>query len=197
MGLIPTGISIAAAFLAELINPVFIRARNIGGFIADVTVREVHLDQLRIVDHPVEQGAEITDHAYKRPVRVTITVGYSNSSYQSGGDPNYVQETYAAFLALQSSRQPFDILTGKRAYTSMLAETIRVETDEKSEDTLNMTVECRQIILVTTQTVTVPNQANMANPASNAATLTQGTKPLAAAPNANVGGFPPVQGFGP
>jgi hypothetical protein len=190
MGLIPTGISIAAAFLADLINPVFIRPRTIGGFIADVTVREVHLDQLRIVDHPVEQGAEITDHAYKRPVRVTITVGYSNSSYQSLGDPNYVQEIYAAFLALQSSREPFDILTGKRAYTSMLAETIRVETDQRSEDTLNMTVDCRQIILVTTQAVTVPNQANMANPASNAGTQTQGTKQLTAAPNYNAAGTP-------
>ena len=190
MSLIPTGISIAAAFLADLINPVFIRPRNIGGFIADVTVREVHLDQLRIVDHPVEQGAEITDHAYKRPVRVTITLGYSNSSYQSGGDPNYVQEIYAAFLALQASRQPFDILTGKRAYNSMLAESIAVETDEKSEDSLHMIVSCRQIILVTTQTVTVPNQANMKNPQSTAATQTQGTKQLTGAPNYNASGTP-------
>lgn len=190
MSLIPIGVTIAAAAVLELLSPVFFRPRNIAGFIADVTIKEDHDDELAVVDHPVEQGAAITDHSFKRPARLTVTVGYSTSSFQAEGDPNYVPEIYQQFLALQASRQPFDVLTGKRAYTNMLMTRLRTETDEKTENSMILTCEMRQIILVTTQAVTVPNQANMANPQANAATQTQGTKALTTAPNFNAAAAP-------
>jgi hypothetical protein len=47
--------------------------------IAQATVEEHHNDELEITDHPVEQGAMISDHAYKRPAEVTLRLGWSNS----------------------------------------------------------------------------------------------------------------------
>lgn len=159
----------------ELVAGVLIQPRSIGGFIADCTVEEQHEDRLRITQHPVEQGASITDHAFKEPATVTITAGWSNSSPNSGGNGQYVQQIYAAFLALQSGREPFDVLTGKRAYTNMLVETISTRTDAAHENAMILIVKCQEIILVTTQTVTVPNSANMAAPALNAPTQNLGT----------------------
>jgi hypothetical protein len=162
-GLIPIGISIAAAQALELLNPVMILQRNIGGFIADVTVEEIHTDLVEITENPVEQGADVTDHAFVKQPNLLIRAGWSNSSPQAGGDPNYVTDTYQQFQDLQAGRQPFDIITGKRSYSNMLILRLQVRTDETAEDALMMECECRQVNLVNTQTVTVPN-ANMASP---------------------------------
>lgn len=47
--------------------------------VAQTTIEELHRDSLEITEHPIEQGAAISDHAYKRPVEVIITCGWSNS----------------------------------------------------------------------------------------------------------------------
>jgi hypothetical protein len=165
MSLIPIGLSIAEAAALDLLNPVIFRQRNIGGFVADVTIEEVHDDVLTITKNPVEQRAAVTDHSYKEPSSVIIKAGWSNSSPAAGGDPDYVNDTYQALLDLQSSRQPFDIITGKRSYSSMLMGRITVRTDEGTENVLALQVAATQIILVNTQTVSVPD-AKMANPQS-------------------------------
>lgn len=181
MNLIPLGTTVAIAAAARLILPFVLKPRIIGGFIPNVTVEEHHEDELVITEHPVENGAEITDHSYKRPEKVTIKCGWSNSSFAALGNPAYIDQIYQAFLALQRSRQPFMILTGKRSYTSMLARKVSVTTDEKTENILMMVVECQQVIIAVTQTVTVPAQAAMKTPAANAATNLTGTR--AATPN--------------
>lgn len=52
--------------------------------VAQVTVEEVHQDETEITEHPVEQGAAISDHAFARPSEVVITAGWSNSPNNSG-----------------------------------------------------------------------------------------------------------------
>lgn len=54
--------------------------RSIGSIVANVTVEEHHHDELEITDHPVERGATISDHAYKRPNEVTIVCAWSAST---------------------------------------------------------------------------------------------------------------------
>jgi hypothetical protein len=174
MSLIPVGLTVAAAQALDLLNPVMILQRNIGGFIADVTVEEIHTDLLEVTDNPVEQGADVTDHAFVKQPNLLIRAGWSNSSLQAGGDPNYVTDTYQQFQDLQAGRQPFDIITGKRSYSNMLILRLQVRTDETTEDALMMECECRQINLVNTQTVTVPN-ANMASPEATGNTTNRGT----------------------
>ena len=187
MSLIPTGITVAIAETLDLLNPVMITQRNIGGFIADVTVEEIHADALQVTENPVEEGANVTDHAFVRPARLMIKAGWSNSSPQAEGDPDYVNDTYQQFLDLQASRQPFDIVTGKRAYSNMLITLLQVRTDETTEDALMMECECRQVILVNTQTVKVPN-ANMASPEATGSKVNRGTVQPIAATNYRGGG---------
>lgn len=185
MTIIPAGTAVLVSALAGLITPVLFRQRSIGGFIADVTVEEDHVDELEITEFPVQQGANVTDHSYKRPAQVRILVGYSNSSIVSFGDPNYVQNVYAQFLALQASRQPFDIFTGKRFYSSMLIRRLHTKSDEKSENIAMLDVECRQIIVVSSQTVTVPPASSMKSPQSTAPVSNTGQKSLASGTNFN------------
>lgn len=176
MSLLPVGITVLRAVALGLLSPILVRQRSIGGFVADVTVEEDHEDELSITDSPVEQGATITDHAVKRPAQLVVKVGYSNSSLQALGNPNYVQQVYSAFLTLQATREPFDVLTGKRFYTDMLIRRLSTTTNERTEDALMMTCEMRQIIITNTQTVNLPPSQSMKTPSANAPTVDTGTK---------------------
>ena len=169
MGFLPPGITVIGAAALNLLSPILFMSRSIGGFVANVTLEEDHNDEIEITDHPVEYGASITDHAFKRPPSVIITCGWSNSSIAALGNPFYVNQVYQAFLDMQASVIPFDIFTGKRFYSDMLAKRISCKTDEKTENALLLTVECRNIQIVSTQVVSsgLGSQANMKDPVVN------------------------------
>lgn len=156
--------------------------RSFGGFTAMVTVDEGHTDTLTITEHPVEQGAAITDHAFKNAAELTLNVGWSDS-----GENNDVgvAEIYAQLLELQASREPFDVTTGKRNYKDMLIASLVTFTDEKTENALMVQVGLRQVIIVQTQTVTVPPREVQAEPQKTAETTNTGTKQAVPAKNAN------------
>lgn len=124
-------------------------ARAVGTVIPDVVVREVHRDEMIITQHPVEKGATITDHAFKRPSEVEMFCGFSNSTV---GYEGYTRDVYQRLLALQNTRRPFTAYTGKRAYRNMLIRGLSVETGPSSENTLMVVVGLQEIILVSTQT---------------------------------------------
>lgn len=178
--------------------------RSIGSFSAYVVLEEQHRDELEITEHPVEQGASIADHAFKRPAEVTIHCGWSNSpvdqsffsslkalvntpnlvqSMLQGNSESQVKEIYSKLLELQQSRQLVDIYTGKRAYKNMLLRSISTATDRQTENSLMVTVVARQVIIVQTQVVTVASAAeNQKFAQSTMPTANSGTKQLQPAP---------------
>lgn len=175
--------------------------RSIGAFKAQVTIKEQHTDELEITEHPVEQGAAISDHAYKRPAVLVIEAGWSNSpsvagpfegvaaglratvtgvqSLITGNAASQVREIYAKLLKLQSDRIPFDVYTGKRIYNNMLVKGLSTTTDKDTENSLIITATLWQVIIVSTQTVTIAAPAaNQANPSSTMPPANSGTKQL-------------------
>lgn len=186
-----TALGVGGSALSSLVQSILVRPRSIAGFIADVTIEERHEDALAITSHPVERGSSISDHAYRQPSKLTIRCGWSNSSMHiadalsSGNilglfDPDYVRTVYDNFLALQRSRQLFDVVTGKRTYSNMLIARLVVTTDDKSENSLMMICECQEIIMADTQAVSVPSSANMKSPSINGGTVSAGQKQLSA-----------------
>lgn len=184
--------------------------------IAQATVEEHHDDELEITEHPIEEGAVISDHAFMRPSRVIIRCAWSNSpsgpsgliskavgvgaalnktvgvlaavastvqaaqSILSGNDQNQVRQIYKKLLALQSDRIPFDLFTGKRAYRTMLIRSLAVDTSAETENILAVTAVCQQIIIVSTQVVSIKSQSD---PESTAPTKELGPKSLFTPPN--------------
>jgi hypothetical protein len=147
------------------VDTVFMKPyRSIGGIIAEVTIEESGRDELMITEHPVEQGAPIADHAFKRPAEVVMHCGWSEGGSGFLGAQGGV---YGALLSWQAALVPFDLFTGKRWYPNMLIAGLVVETDEHSEHALMATITCREIILVSSQTVTGSGgDANTAAPSS-------------------------------
>lgn len=83
--------------------------RKIGSIVANITVEERHQDDLEITDHPVEQGASITDHAFKRPSEVVVKVSWSNSLSKtttlSGGLANAALNTLSGAAQQTATNQ--------------------------------------------------------------------------------------------
>lgn len=156
--------------------------RSIGNLDIDCTIREQGTDVYTPTNHPVEQGAAITDHVYRNPSQLVMEIGFSNSSAQAGGSNDYVNQTYADLLAMQGDRLPLTIVTGKRTYQNMIITSLAVTTDETTEAILACTVTCREIIIVQTQVTTVGPSDVQAEPQKTADPLDRGTvQPIDAA----------------
>lgn len=175
--LIPqTGASAGAQIADLLVRPI----RQIGFIIPQVVLSELHHDELAITQHPVEQGAPISDHAFKQPAQLFIRAGWSSSS--PGAIPAglitqnqaFVIAVYQALLDLQAAREPFLVWTGKRLYTNMLLAALDVETDERTETALFVTARFQEVIIVSTQTVRVASSSQQATPQTTAPTSSTG-----------------------
>lgn len=57
---------------------------TLADIVAQAVVEEKHTDQLEVTEHPLETGASITDHAYKKPAEVRLEMAWSNSPSRSG-----------------------------------------------------------------------------------------------------------------
>jgi hypothetical protein len=183
----------------------------LGDIVAQATLEEKHQDELEVTEHPVEQGAAIVDHAFKRPAEVILHLGWSNSpssagslvaagaglvsavspvaaqltnayglvtgirSTLAGGAADKIQAMYQALLQLQETRALFVIYTGKRVYTNMICKSLMTETDSKTENSLLITVVCKQVILVNTETKLL-SKNKVSNPKLNASPLNLGKK---------------------
>jgi hypothetical protein len=143
-----TATSTFGALIGDIVGNVALIAggqRSIGGIYPHVTMEEVHEDRLQITQHPIDTGTPVTDHSFMQPYTVEIRCGWSDSTAATQG---FVQTVYQELLALQASRQPFAVRTGKRAYTSMLMASLGVKTDPDSEYALMVTIIAQQIIIV-------------------------------------------------
>jgi hypothetical protein len=157
--------------------------RSIGGIPAQVVIEELERDELTITEHPVEQGAPIADHAFKRPSEVTIRAGWSAAI--AGDLSANGSGVYGILLQMQAALQPFNVFTGKRSYKDMLIQSLSVETDEKSEYALMATITCRQIIIVTTSVTSTTgassDSANHTDPQSTGPGVNNGSQQVTSA----------------
>ena len=161
------------------------RSRKIGLIIPDVVVSEKHQDALEITEHPVEIGAPVSDHSYKRPAEVTMEMGFSGGgSLLDFADTSAIgislstspKDIYQQILDLQASRVPFDVTTGKRQYSNMLIRAIDVTTDRTSENVLMCVLTLREVIISQTQSISVADKADMQDGVSTSSVQNTGTK---------------------
>lgn len=113
-------------------------ASGLQPLLATVTISENHRDELEITEHPVEQGAPIADHAFKRPAEVTLRIMWSMAPPTPGGSGSIVSQAVSlagtlfpvagiAAAALPTINAVQSLLTGnapdqiKSVYNQLLA----------------------------------------------------------------------------
>lgn len=170
----------------DIISTLFhLQSRSIGIIIPDVVISEKHSDTLEITEHPVEVGAAISDHAYRRPSEVVMEVGFSGGGSLLDFASNLTatgvlglspSEVYENIITLQRDRIPFDVVTGKRIYQNMLLRNVEVTTDKSSENVLMATLTLREVILTSAGAIQVADKSNMTEGVSTAAMQNSGVK---------------------
>lgn len=179
------------AGLSAGLDILFKTNRKIGPYLPDCAITEEHSDVLTLTKHPVEGGANITDHAYKEPSTLRLQWAWSNSAPANalggnlgsallssvigfGGSEDYIQQVYGNLLNLQVNGQVLTVSTGKRLYYDMMITGLSVKTDNNSAYSLPMEIELTQVILVATQSAQTPSQDQQQDPQQTAQTQAQG-----------------------
>lgn len=162
-------------------------------FVGQVTLEETHHDDLEIVDHPIQQGAPITDHVFKKPAELILHIGWSGAQLVSGGlipantpGPLYLNQLAAIYNQLlvgQQSAVLYTVVTAKRQYTQMAIKSIVTQSDVANENVLMVTLHMRQLFIVNAQVISVPaSQGAQATPQVTNPVSPNGRTPLVPAP---------------
>jgi hypothetical protein len=157
--------------------------RSFGGvlqpFSGYVTLSESTTDEIEITQQPVQQGASIADHAFRKPTGLALQVVFGSagvvSSLLSGNPSRSLADTYQSLLALQNTFIPFTVSTVKRTYKNMLFSALGVTTDRKTENILSITAKFQEVIIVSVGIVLVPS-SQLKNKGKNQGTQKVGPK---------------------
>ena len=169
-------------------------------YVPDAVMRVEHQQEAHITEHPVQTGANISDHAYAMPARVTLDIGMSDamSAYASSTSSDAVMAAGAwsgpsksksvnAFTEITSwatSRVIVSVGTRLKVYSNMMVESITPEETNKTKTSLRCRVTFKQVFIANVQQV-----AASALPQTTQFTtsgVTTGT-PLSAAQSAQYG----------
>ncbi|WP_406858487.1 phage baseplate protein [Alsobacter sp. KACC 23698] len=116
-------------------------SRSIGGVFVDVVISEEHTSEMEIAEHPVEQGAKISDHAWRTPRKLRL---------ESVVDSSRAVASFNALLALQATAEPFSIVTGLTVYSNMLIKSLVATRDKEKARVLFFTADLQEVIIVNT-----------------------------------------------
>lgn len=151
------------------ISSLFGTKRTIGDIDLQVVINESTSDILTITKQPVQQGAPITDHAYKEPTVYSVTAFFPDNIFVS------LSKVYQDLLDLQNAMTPFVVVTPKRVYPSMLLAALSQTTDKQTENCLSVSMSFQQVIIVNVVTTQLP-RSKQRTPKVTQSTLPVGTK---------------------
>jgi hypothetical protein len=135
---------------------------SVGGLTFDAVLKTSHASKITTTSHPVESGANITDHAFVDPAEVTIEIGMTDCNGVGVSDA-----MFKSLQALQTSRQPMTIQTRFKQYTNMLVISMSVPDDYMTMNALKAVLMCREIIIVGAATVAVSSQSQKSGSTSS------------------------------
>lgn len=109
----------------------------------DVTLREGHGRTAETTDHPIEKGADITDHVRKKPRTYTIEGYVTNTPLTGTPDGGIAQATYDALDALVG--RVVTVKTRFKTYQNMVLTQLDVPRDRGTGEGLHFTGSFKQI----------------------------------------------------
>jgi hypothetical protein len=164
---------------------------SIAGYILDLVETENHEKSADVTDHPVEDGADVSDNVRIKPDELTFTnaivsntpIGAAlaarrlNSNVSVSGAPSAgtlspAQDAWNTLKGIFNARQTVEVVTGLEKYTSMILDKLTVVQTAKSAGGLIFTAHFKFVRIVANKRVTVaiPNggngQSNMGTRAS-------------------------------
>lgn len=136
--------------------------RSMGGLTFDAVFEETHESTLEVTDNPVETGVVVSDHAYMKPSRITLSAGVSDTPLVVSttdvfaSDASRATRAFELLTELQARAEPFDVQTGLKLYKNMICTSVRTSQDKDTSGALVFTADIREVLIVYTQVVKYP-----------------------------------------
>lgn len=128
----------------------------------DAVLKTEHVNQRRITQHPVQVGANITDHSFQLPARLTMEIGVSDVMDCFKGDYDWTWETdsrsinaFQKLKKIQESGIALSVTTRLFTYDNMVIESISVPEDYRTLYSLRASIIFQQIITIQTSTTKI------------------------------------------
>jgi hypothetical protein len=125
----------------------------------DAVLKTEHVNQRRITQHPIQVGANISDHSFQLPARLTMEIGVSDVMDCYNASYDWVSEevgrsinAFQGLKKLQDSGQSLSVTTRLFTYDNMIIESISVPEDYRTLYSLRASIIFQQIITVQTST---------------------------------------------
>lgn len=143
---------------------------GINGFPFDLFISEKHKLDFSVSDHPIQNGATISDHVHKQLQHVTIEGLFTNHPLKKLEEINNVtfkdefatkeeKETltnralrkFDELRELANKRRPVRLVTSLQVYPKMIITSLSYDRDAKSGSSIRFTMELREIQIVNLQ----------------------------------------------
>lgn len=144
----------------------------------EATLEETHSESASTTDHPVEDGADITDHIRRNPTELSLKGIVSNypilvlASIRAqpsipGGDPSTrAEDAYRWLVEAKDQGKLLSVGTTLRDYSNMAILGITVVRDKDRSNVVELDLSLREIIVATTEQVAPPAPTNTARSAA-------------------------------
>ena len=140
---------------------------KIGSLQLDVTVSETHEYNAKATQFPVEDGSTITDHIINDPIQVqmegfvtnnpiVLTTGF-DENVDRGAGSNKDELALAALMDIRDKREPIDIVTGMRKYSSMAMISLSIPRDAGTGAAFRFSATFVEVRKVSSKYVKLPN----------------------------------------
>jgi hypothetical protein len=163
---------------------------TIDGYRIDVAEAEEHAFNAAITEHPLENGAVVSDHVRDTPIAVTIQGIVSDTPIGTLADERNAlslpsQEIYDKLLELRAKKEPITIETSLGTFANMVLQSLNVPRSISTGEAFKFRAAFQQIQLVTNERtrikVAVPRAAKKEHKGNKASPET-GTDDVPAAP---------------
>jgi hypothetical protein len=142
-------------------NQVFRQAR---------AIKAIVKEQAKLMEHPVETGAVITDHRVILPVEIELSMVLQAPDYQ---------DVYRAIRSYYFNGTVLMVQTRSGIYENQIISSMPHQEDPDQYNALTLALSLKQVQFVTASTAVVPRDS------TNATTVNRGTQQATTAPTAS------------
>lgn len=143
---------------------------QIGVVVLDASIEETHTLASEVTEHPVEEGASISDHIRRLPKSIEISGLITNHplfllpsinapsplTTDTAAQADRVKAAYDEFERAHDSGALVNVITSLREYENMAITGISIIRNSANGNVLNATFSLRELITAKTETVEAP-----------------------------------------
>ena len=136
-----------------------IKSPSFGDFIFDAVISAEHSREVTVTSHPVQYGAEISDHSYLEPETVNLSIGMSDVMSDIGQAAHSVN-AHAQLVQMMQARELVTLVTRLGTYEDMIISSMSTPDDFATMNGIKAQIGFRHVNIVTAAVVLIQNKVS-------------------------------------